>query len=217
MSQYPNSAYDPHTAPTHRTSILRAATDLFGEFGYDGVSLRDIARRTDTSKTAVLYHFGSKQVLYIEVMREACACLDRVISNDDSNERSLHARVNALLRQYFQMMHSRPNCARLIVRQLREHRTSSAQALVTEAFVGHCTRIYSLFDKARERGEIAVDVPPMLPALMLVELTTMSFEARHLLRRFSGTEFVDDPDQYASLVTRMLSNGLRGGSSGLDK
>ena len=48
--------------------VLAAATTLFAERGYDGVSVRDICTAADVSANAVHYHFGSKQGLYQKII-----------------------------------------------------------------------------------------------------------------------------------------------------
>jgi len=48
--------------------ILDASERLFAEHGYEGVSLRDIARVADVEVALVSYHFGPKQELFQHVI-----------------------------------------------------------------------------------------------------------------------------------------------------
>src|SRR5262245_65195171 len=43
--------------------ILTAAADLFGERGYDAVSIEDVADRLDVTKGSLYYYFASKDEL----------------------------------------------------------------------------------------------------------------------------------------------------------
>ncbi len=52
--------------------MIEAAGQLFAEKGFNGVTVRDIAREADTHLSALNYHFKSKQILYREVVMEAC-------------------------------------------------------------------------------------------------------------------------------------------------
>lgn len=51
-----------------REQILAAAVELFGEVGYRGTSLRDIAQRVGITHPGLLYHFNSKQELLSAVL-----------------------------------------------------------------------------------------------------------------------------------------------------
>lgn len=51
-----------------REQILTAAVELFGEVGYRGTSLRDIAQRVGITHPGLLYHFHSKQELLSAVL-----------------------------------------------------------------------------------------------------------------------------------------------------
>jgi AcrR family transcriptional regulator len=60
-----------------REQIIKVASELFAEQGFDGVSIRDITSRAEVNLSAVTYHFGSKEALFgavillkIEPLRE---------------------------------------------------------------------------------------------------------------------------------------------------
>jgi AcrR family transcriptional regulator len=52
------------TAAERREQIVRTATEVFAERGYDGASIDEIARRAGVSAPVVYDHFASKQDLY---------------------------------------------------------------------------------------------------------------------------------------------------------
>lgn len=49
--------------------MLSAATELFAATGFHGAKVRDIARAANANLAAANYHFGSKEELYLEVLR----------------------------------------------------------------------------------------------------------------------------------------------------
>ena len=59
---------DVHNA--NRASILQTALILFGEHGYDGVSMDMIARESGYSKATLYQYFKDKEDLYSAVMQE---------------------------------------------------------------------------------------------------------------------------------------------------
>jgi AcrR family transcriptional regulator len=60
-----------------REQILTAAVELFGEVGYRGTSLRDIAQRVGITHPGLLYHFHSKQELLSAVLARRDATDER--------------------------------------------------------------------------------------------------------------------------------------------
>ena len=53
---------------TTRAALIKAATSVFAEYGYDGGSVRLITQRAMANQAAVNYHFGGKDGLYREVL-----------------------------------------------------------------------------------------------------------------------------------------------------
>jgi TetR/AcrR family transcriptional regulator, regulator of cefoperazone and chloramphenicol sensitivity len=59
-------------APSARATpdrLLAAAVELFARKGFHGTSIRDIAERAGANVAAGHYHYGSKEGLYLEVLR----------------------------------------------------------------------------------------------------------------------------------------------------
>ncbi len=54
-----------------RQVLLRAAAEVFGEFGYEATSMAEILRRTELTKGALYFHFNSKDELALGVLEEA--------------------------------------------------------------------------------------------------------------------------------------------------
>ncbi len=63
----PASASDPTL--TSRDRLLAGAARHIGEHGFADVSLRDLATALGTSHRMLIYHFGSKQQLFVEIIR----------------------------------------------------------------------------------------------------------------------------------------------------
>ncbi len=55
-----------------RKAILRTATKLFLENGFNGTSTRDIAKHIGITQPALYHHFSDKEVLYLDVLTALC-------------------------------------------------------------------------------------------------------------------------------------------------
>ncbi len=67
---------DDQGTPT-RERLLRAAVDACVEFGYEGVTLSDIARRASVSTPAVYSHFRGKAALMVEAIKHELHAISR--------------------------------------------------------------------------------------------------------------------------------------------
>lgn len=56
--------------PDTLVSVRERAFVLFGRYGYDAVSIGDIAKAARLSKGALYWHFEDKQTLYLECLRQ---------------------------------------------------------------------------------------------------------------------------------------------------
>lgn len=191
-----------------RAEILAAATDLFAECGYDGVSINAIAARAGTSKANVFHHFGSKDALYLETMRSACGKFEPVLDRLDETERRFEDRLLQFLREDIEQMFADPDRARLILREILESGPSRGRELATEVFDEHFARLVAMFRDGQRAGVLAPEVPPALAASMAIACNVFLFQSQHVLRHLSGVDFVDDPERYAALISRMLLRGL---------
>lgn len=67
------------SAADSRELILGTATELFSQRGYSGVGVDDVAARAGIAKTAIYYHFGSKEGLLAAVLdRSATAWIEGI-------------------------------------------------------------------------------------------------------------------------------------------
>ena len=95
------------------SAILLAAERLFGEKGYRGVSIDEIARAAGVSKGLVFYHFTSKKALVEHILKDGVTTLlirwDAITQSGESGRDKLRAAVEACL----DIFNSRPYLLRI--------------------------------------------------------------------------------------------------------
>jgi len=92
-----------------KEKLVQIATTLFAERGYDGVSIRDIAKASGCNLGAVTYHFGSKEALFGTVVETRLAPLKesvrRIAEADDGPEQKLKGLLSAFAEH---VLHAEP-------------------------------------------------------------------------------------------------------------
>ncbi len=206
----------PQNQSAGRDDILRAATDLFAESGFDAVSMNSIAVRAGTSKANVFHHFGSKDALYLAVMRDACGRFETSLDAFEGESRDFAQRLTDFVREDITAMAAQSDYSHLILREVLDSGPRRGQALATEVFDHAFGRIVTVLEQAQVRGDVTTDVPPALAASMLIACNVFMFQSQHVLKHLPGVDFVDDPERYAALVGRVLFDGLRAREPGRD-
>ena len=98
-----------------RARILQCAREAFGAFGFAAANVREIAKAAETTHSMITYHFGSKEELWRESVRDMFALLqERVIDPTESEQGlSLEARFRKLIRLYTRYCADHPEHARI--------------------------------------------------------------------------------------------------------
>ena len=60
-----------------RERLIEAAIDVFGRHGYEGATTRQIAKAANANLAAIVYHFGSKEALYLAVVEHLIGEINR--------------------------------------------------------------------------------------------------------------------------------------------
>ena len=176
-------------------AILDAATELFAEKGFSGVSVQEIAVRAGTHKTTVLYHFATKDALHEAVLDQALGRIAEVMGEFLAGE-FRRDRVAYLLDQMLAFYAEHPSLARLLERELLEPTGSEAYL---ERFVDP---IYVPAVASFERAIQAGHIRPVDPALFVhdAHVTLISYFChRPLLERLKPGV---DPFSVEALIAR---------------
>jgi len=156
-----------------RDRLLAAASELFAATGLHGAKVRDIAGEAGANVAAANYHFGSKEALYLEVLRtqfgeirarlEAGAAVPvpgevATMSRADL-ERLLHRRLVTML----EILVGPPPaiCGRLMQREMCD--PSAALPHIVEEFI------------RPNMDEMRVVLSKLYPALPVAEIDRCSF------------------------------------------
>ncbi|MDP3767487.1 MAG: TetR/AcrR family transcriptional regulator [Dehalococcoidia bacterium] len=184
--------------PGRRRAILDAATELFAERGFAGVSVQEIADAAQTHKTTVLYHFDTKEALYTTVIDEALGRIADVMREflaGGFDADHLRERVAYLLDQIHAYFAEHPAHARLLERELLEE-------AVANTYLAHFVeRIYQPAVAGLEEAVARGFIRPVDPALFIHDLHVQLigyFCHRPLLERLKP----GDPLSIDALIAR---------------
>ncbi|CAK7261888.1 TetR/AcrR family transcriptional regulator [Shinella sp. YE25] len=143
-------------APDNREAIMLAAERVFAKDGYDGSSMRDIAKEANVSQALLHYHFGTKEKLFDEIFsfrateinQERGRHLDRLFA--DGAIPSLPQLIDALFRPTVELGHDPERFGNFFSRILAASANSDdphTKALIAEHYDSTALRFISAFQK----------------------------------------------------------------------
>lgn len=112
-----------------RDRFIEAATRLFADKGFYGISMDRIAKELGLTKQALIHHFGTKEKLYGAVLSEISDRLlaDVTAQNQADPRGSDNAFVSAILRLLEQTL-AQQRDTRLLMRELLDNPQRAAKA-----------------------------------------------------------------------------------------
>lgn len=174
--------------------ILSAAEAAFAEHGRDGVSLSTIASDVGIRAPSLLYHFPTKEALYLAVIQRAFGDLEKTALENMSMEDSLDEQVARISDALTELVETRQSFLRLVVREmLNPHGEDSPAIQGLDRLATILTQIVS------SRGGGAPGIP--------VREAVMHLLSAFLLRNAAAPEVAalwTDTPNYQAMARRLL-------------
>ena len=118
-----------------RLTILNAAFQCFGKFGYEKASINDIAVAAHISKASVFQYFGSKKQLYIYLLEYCKKIIEGIFDKESLNSQTdLFDRILASSRMKMEGLQNQPFILQFITSAWEENspKVTDTLAILTE-------------------------------------------------------------------------------------
>lgn len=106
------------TSASSAEKILWAATDLFAANHFNGVSIKEIAKKSGVNSALISYYFGGKKNLYQEVLNEQSNLFLNLIARVSCKELSPLAKLREYIAAISEVQKLHPHRIHLIYREL---------------------------------------------------------------------------------------------------
>jgi len=181
-------------------SILNTAKKMFARYGLQKTSLEEVARMARVAKATIYNYFGSKDQVYLEVLRREMDEIVEKISSSVTQEASPEDKAVAFVRTKFRYMRKAINILNLD-REGIEKLLPNAESIRNELFEREVDIIYSILEEGVERE-----------VFFLNDLPLTAKAIGHALRGFELNWLVQESDekieQYLDELMSILFYGL---------
>ena len=185
--------------PSRREEIVRTATKLFSERGYEGASMEMLAQAVGLRKASLFHHFPSKDALYEEVLGGLLSDVGMLIATTSSTEGPYLERLSAFADALIDVWGGRPHAARLLFREAMD------RGLVMQKWLG--AAIQSVLNASlgiAEEGKRLGHFAGMEPKNVVMSLVGV-FLVPFVIDNVTTTFFGDSLDTPSALAIRKVA------------
>lgn len=177
--------HEAHRKRVTKSDVLREATRLFAEKGYDGLTMGELATRVGLRKASLFHHFPTKDALYERVLATLVEAVEAAVFRALTTDDSAVARLDSLSDAITAALGAHPHAARLLVGEaihggplMREILGSKIDALLSSA--REFVRI------GQGQGVFDRELDPTHVVLTIAGAHFIPFAVEDIVHRFTG-------------------------------
>lgn len=148
-------------------SLLAVAVEVFGERGYDGTSMDDLARAAGITKSSFYHHVKGKEELLRRSLDRALGGLFAALEAAEAGEGAAVSRLEELLRGSVAVLVAELPHVTLLLR-VRGNTETERSALARRREFDH--RVTTLVAAAEAEGDLRISADPALAARLVFGL-----------------------------------------------
>ena len=162
--------------------MLQVAQALFAERGYQGSSLRDIAKRIGIKAPSLLHHFPSKQQLYLAVLDKMFESLEDAANALAIGRESRQERMRQAVGDAVDFIASHPDFVRIMWKEMADESGVGRPVLKRRLPPLFSTAVDFIF-RGQLDGEFRSEVDPLYFLWGLNSVTIGYFTTAAMIRR----------------------------------
>ena len=189
--------------------IMEAAEELFAEKGFDGTSVRDVAKEAGVNLAMISYYFGSKEKLMESLFKYRGAFIKMQLeSMIENKELSSLEKVYALIDNYIERIIKQQCFHKIMAREQMVDLKGTTTRLIYELKRTNQELVKKLIQEGQKKGDFKknIDVPLMMATL--VGTTSHLVTAQHYYRKLNNLESLSD-EEFKKHIKKKLSNHLK--------
>ncbi len=144
-----------------REHIMNIAIDLFALKGFEGASVRDIAKAADVNVAMINYYFGSKEKLFESIIENRAAytrgALDEINKNKSLSEIE---KIDEIIAAYVEKLFTSRYFHRVILQEMMLNEREALQDIIVNVLLPNSLIIKNIIETGIKKGDFnKVDIP----------------------------------------------------------
>ena len=151
-----------------REVIIATAMKLFGQKGFEGTSVREIAAGADVNPAMISYYFGSKEKLFEKLVEHKASYLKGVFAELVHNTSLTQLeKIFIAIDNYVERMFQSPQFHHLLHRELSLERRPQLKDAISEILMRNFISIKQIIEDGIESGEFNIVDPELTIASII--------------------------------------------------
>ncbi len=189
-----------------KEKLIRAAMELFAEYGYDKVSIRQLAAAAGVNSSMISYYFNGKSGLYEAVIKEFLQNFEGFIgtlrSNDIDPREGLKMYVQTISGVFYKYP---PSFVKLVYREVLNP-SEIFEKITVANFKKNVGELLKLIERGKQLGMFRKDLDNEKILLMLISVINFYFLCRPL-----HTRIIEQDEKFTSdYLQQVMSVFLQG-------
>ena len=189
--------------------IKAAAKKVFMTKGFDGCSVRDIAKEVGSNVALLNYYFRSKEKLFELIFEGAMSDFLQSMIEVFSSNLTLQEKLEQLIDKEFEFFMEHPELPMFILQSLHQNKTDAPMPSHFLEPIAN-TGIFEQFEMAKAKGEIR-DISIRNMTMLLMSNVHYPFLSKKLTEQFHGIDaeiFEADLIKHKAIVKELIINYL---------
>ncbi|MES2704210.1 MAG: TetR family transcriptional regulator [Bacteroidota bacterium] len=190
-------------------AIINTAEKLFSVTGFDGTSVRDIAREAGVNLAMISYYFGSKEKLMEAVFELRTEKIRLKVENllQDDTLSNLD-KVNILIDDYVEKFISQQEFHKIMMREQLIEKNNPIAGFIHELKKRNLQSIKKLIQDGQKTGEFKKNIDIVLMMITMVGTVSQMITSQRFYREVNNLEHLDE-QEFRKHIRKKLSTHLK--------
>ena len=183
----------PNRAEITREKLLSAALDVFGRYGFDGTSTRQLSEAAGVNLQAIPYYFGSKEGLYLAVLERAYQKIRSLETRLELEDLSPEDAMRTLIGSTFDHDDANPDFIQLVsIENIHRAEHLRNTDVLQKANSGIIAILAAILERGYREGVFARRIDPVDLHQMISALCFFRVSNRHTFGVIFGRDLMED-------------------------
>ena len=187
-----------------KESVIKAATKIFAKKGFDGTSMREIAKSAHLTKPMIYYHFKNKEDLYLYILENSISMLSKKVEKVTSEDREPEEIIRKVVKIYVKYFKEEEDIFRIIHREIIS-RSKYISILTDKYFLSIHHSISNVLYKGIEKG-VFKEMNKKMATTSIIGIIAFYFARWRLIGQSSNKKLVTEKEinSLDSHIVKML-------------